>query len=427
MGCNWHADREQHTEVCFNRENLGPVDPSTVIEVSVWLNPHNKAELDALAKDLYNKSSPNYRHWLTKAELASRFAPTAAEAKTVQDFFTSNKLAVVKVGPDNFYVRGRGTVAAVSSAFHVSLNNYEFNGKTVRSNADDPYVTGAAAPLVGAVYGLDSNEFAHPLVSKNVLTGKKGKPASVNLSKGTLASGGGTTPSPFNVTCFTGTRSEVFSTGGSLPIGGYTGNGYTESPYGCGYTPAEIQTAYNLTGLYKEGFDGTGQTIVILDWCGSPTIAADANAFSTQFGLPALTSSNFSIIYTPTPSQCEAPDPEINIDVEWAHAVAPGAAITLVVPPSASFQDIDEGWFYAVDYQLGNVFSGSYGAEEYYVPSTILVTEDLIAEISATLGISSNFSSGDSGDFTFDYPEYYPASVVPRLMYRMRLRWAALA
>ncbi len=97
-----------------------------------------------------------------------------------------------------------------------------------------------------------------------------------------------------------------------------------------------IQAAYNLT-VYAEGFDGTGQTIGIIDWCGSPTIQNDANAFSAQFGLPALTSSNFAITYIPSPSTCDAPiRVEINIDVEWAHAVAPGANINLIVPPSAS-------------------------------------------------------------------------------------------
>jgi len=96
-------------------------------------------------------------------------------------------------------------------------------------------------------------------------------------------------------------------------------------------------TAYNLTGLYAEGFDGSGQTIAIIDWCGSLTITDDANAFSAQFGLPQLTSSNFNIIYTPTQSLCQATDQvEINIDVEWAHAIAPGANINLIVPPSAS-------------------------------------------------------------------------------------------
>jgi subtilase family serine protease len=60
---------------------------------------------------------------------------------------------------------------------------------------------------------------------------------------------------------------------------------------------------------------------------------------------------------------------------------------------------------------LGNVISGSYGSEEFYTPTAVLNEENLINEIAAAMGISANFSSGDSGDFTFDDPTVSPASV----------------
>jgi len=94
---------------------------------------------------------------------------------------------------------------------------------------------------------------------------------------------------------------------------------------------------------------------------------------------------------------------EINLDVEWAHAVAPGANINLIVPPSATFLDVDDAEFTAVTYGLANVISGSYGSPESFTPPNILDTENLIAEIAAISGISANFSSGDSGDFSFDF------------------------
>src|ERR1700676_4831306 len=58
-------------------KNLGTVDPSKTIDVSIWLNAHNRGEMDAVARDLYDRTSPNYRHWLTRSQIASRFAPTA--------------------------------------------------------------------------------------------------------------------------------------------------------------------------------------------------------------------------------------------------------------------------------------------------------------------------------------------------------------
>jgi subtilase family serine protease len=382
-----------------NAKNLGTENPSKTIEVSIWLNPHNRAEMDALAQDLYDRNSPNYRHWLTRSQIATRFAPSAEEAKTVQEFFESHNLKVVTVGSNNFFVRARGTVADVQTAFHVQLNNYQVGSKTIRANASDPYVDGAAGPLVRAISGLDTGEFEHPAMqrptilptSKSGFTTTAASPADSNF---------------YSSDCFDSVVSQKFSTNndGQLPIGTFTGNHLnlqSLTSAGCGYTPQPIQTAYNLTGLYAEGYTGTGQTIVILDWCGSSTIEADANAFSAKFGLPLLGSSNFSIIYTPTPSLCIAPDQtEINIDVEWAHAIAPGANIDLVVPPSANFQDVNQGEFYAVNYGLGNSISGSYGSVESETSSSELDTENLISEIAAVSGISTNFSSGDDGDYT---------------------------
>ena len=391
---------------------LGSEDPAKTIEVSVWLNPHNRSQLDALASQLYDKTSPNYRHFLSRSQFAARFAPTAAEAKTVQKFFEAHNLKVVKVGPHNFFVRARGTVGDVESAFHVQLNNYQVKDKVVRANDRDPFIDGAAAPLVKSVAGLDTGVFEHHYVARPI-------PPSISNSKAAVVTAS-ITPSDsgfYTNNLFNGVETETFSTNGDgeYPIATYSGNHLnlqTLTSPGVAYTPPEIQTAYNLTGVYAEGFDGTGQTIGIIDWYGSPTIQDDANAFSAYFGLPALTSSNFAITYIPAPSLNISPDQvEINIDVEWAHAVAPGANINLIVPPTAEFQDIDQAWYISLDDGLANVISGSYGAEELYVSTSELDNGNLISEIGDVLGISSNFSSGDYGDFTFGYPQYNPPSV----------------
>src|ERR1035441_10874174 len=43
-------------------KNLGSEDPTKIIDVSIWLNPHNRAEMDALASQLYDKSSRSEEH-----------------------------------------------------------------------------------------------------------------------------------------------------------------------------------------------------------------------------------------------------------------------------------------------------------------------------------------------------------------------------
>jgi subtilase family serine protease len=384
--------------------NLGHEDATKVIEVSVWLKMHQRNQFDALAQSLYDRTSANYHRWLKPQEIAARFAPTAQEVKTVREFLTSHNLSVVKTGPNNFYVRARGTVGDVERAFQVELNDYQFNGKIIRANSNDPVIEGAAEDLVAAVSGLDSAEFEHPMMARRALTSvKSGRTATAKTIAASPADSG-----PFSSQCFTATEKESFSTNGDgeLPIATYQGNKInlqSLTSAGCAYTPPAIQTAYNLTGLYSEGYNGAGQTIAIVDWCGSPTIRSDANAFSAQFGLPPLTSANFTITNT-APSLCQAPDQtEINIDVEWAHAVAPGANINLVVPPSADFQDVDEAEFDVVNYGLGTVLSGSFASPELYTAATELENESLISEMGAVAGISMNFASGDDGSYLLSY------------------------
>lgn len=377
-----------------------------MIDISVWLNLHNRAGFDSLYQELYDPNSSHYHDWLKRSDFVQQYAPTPAESATVSKYLASHGLTVTRVDPNNLFVRAQGTIAAVSSAFHVAINNYQFNGSVYRANAGDPVIDDApTAALVYAVAGLDNAQLTHPYTKAVAATAKTTGGPTAALSSMSASSGAGSIPS----NCFIGTATESIGTPGTYPYQVYWGNKYNSGNTGCGYTPAEIQTAYNLTGLYKEGYDGTGQTIVIIDWCGSPTIQADANAFSSRFGLPPINSSNFQIIQYPTPSTCAAEDPEINIDVEWAHAIAPGAHILLLVPPSATFVDIDETQYYAEVNGFGNVISGSYGAEEIYVGTAELENQNLISEIGAVFGISANFSSGDDGDFTYDVG--LPASI----------------
>jgi subtilase family serine protease len=385
-------------------KNLGPADSSKVINVSIWLKLHDPEALDSLTAELYDPSSPKFHQWLSHDEFAARFAPTAKEALAVEEFLSAHNLLVVEVGPNSMFVRARGTVAAVSKAFRVQMSNFELQGKTYFANTSEPFIEGPAAALVASVSGLHNLEYQHPLVARSVGQ-KTSKPGVVSMA---ADPGSGF----ISQNCFTAPAKETFDFG-SFPTATYLGNTYSAGApsAGCGYTPPEIQKAYDLNALYKDGFDGTGQTIVIIDWCGSPTIRQDVNTFSERFGLPALTPSTFQILNSSTPPTCGGPDPEINIDVEWAHAIAPGASIDLVVPPSASFQDVDIAEFYAIANHLGNVISGSYGSEEFFDPPSEVEVENLINEIAAVEGISANFSSGDGGDDTFDSPQFNPKSV----------------
>ncbi len=115
-----------------------------------------------------------------------------------------------------------------------------------------------------------------------------------------------------------------------------------------GYSPQQIRHAY---GLDTVSALGAGQVIAVVVAYGSATIQNDLAIFSSAFNLP-LTSSTLTIAYPsgPPTSADDAWALETAIDVEWAHALAPGAHILLVVTPTDSSFDMLGGVAYASAY-----------------------------------------------------------------------------
>ena len=88
---------------------------------------------------------------------------------------------------------------------------------------------------------------------------------------------------------------------------------------------------------------------------------------------------------------------EISLDVEWAHAVAPGAAITLVLAKSNEDADILSATKYAVDHNLGEVISQSFGEGETCMDPNLLKQQHAVFQAANAKGITLIASSGDQG------------------------------
>ncbi|HEX3999726.1 MAG TPA: S53 family peptidase [Pirellulales bacterium] len=129
------------------------------------------------------------------------------------------------------------------------------------------------------------------------------------------------------------------------------------------YTPAQIRAAYGFTGVSETG---AGQTIAIVDAYGDPTISADLHAFDQQFGLadPKLSVVN-ETGGSSLPAANSGWDMEISLDVEWAHAIAPGANILLVEASSANLSDLLTAVNYARNAAGVSVVSMSWGTSDF--------------------------------------------------------------
>jgi subtilase family serine protease len=393
-----------------NVQILGVEDPSKQIAVTFWLKQHNKAGLDEMVRQMYDRSSPNYHHWLTLKEYQARFAPSAADMTVVQQYLAGHNLHVVSTEKLNHAVTARGTVADIERAAGVQLNRASINGEVRRLSSGEPVIPGAAGKLVYAVQGLTDTRYKNHV--KRVIDPDTGKPeAPFPLSQL------GSSQQFFNADCLRDTQVHTFKTPGGGPYAVYSGTRYGikigKGPPNlppCGYDAQQVGKAYGLHHLFKEGLDGTGQTVVIVDAFGSDTITDDANAFAEINGLPPLTPSNFAIYYPTGPTNCGGNtcgwDVETSLDVEWSHSVAPGANIALVLALDNSSTNLDLSVLYAIAEGLGPVISNSYGIEEAFLATYDpgeLIVENNINETGAALGISVNFSSGDDGDFLLAY------------------------
>jgi len=391
-----------------SRQDLGPEDSSKQVTVTVWLHQHNKDAFDALVQQMYEKGSPQYHHWLTMEQYKATFAPTRKDAALVRDFLSGHNLSVSSTEKNNHYVTASGRISDVQDAFNVQINRFNVKGRIHQAPTSEPSVAGQASAVVAAVQVSDLTYSSNAAAAKDLDTGVPFR--GVQLTPGVNPNG-----LFFSANCFRSPETKTFTTGGGGPVAVYFGNRYganiTSAPPNlpsCGYDAAELQTAYGLKKAYSSGWNGAGQTIVIVDAFGSNTIVDDANTFSALNKLPALTSANFQIFTPNGPVNCGTAcvdgnwQFETTLDVEWAHSIAPGANIALVLTADNSLTNLDIGNLFAVENLLGNVLSNSFGIPEIALvdlfPSE-LVVENGISEIAAALGISQNISSGDDGDF----------------------------
>jgi subtilase family serine protease len=141
-----------------------------------------------------------------------------------------------------------------------------------------------------------------------------------------------------------------------------------------GLSPATIKSVY---GLSTSSTAGSGETVAVVDAYHDPTAESNLNTFSAQFGLPACTGSCFTQVDEDGNTNYPAVNPnwalEISLDIEWVHAIAPGADILLVEADSTSYSDMMAAEVYAGAHAIyvvntwgGAEFSGETAYDSYF-------------------------------------------------------------
>ncbi len=164
-------------------------------------------------------------------------------------------------------------------------------------------------------------------------------------------------------------------------------------------SPADLRTHYNVPSTLT----GAGQTIAIVDAPSSADVAADLATYSTYYNLPPCTAANGCFQqYTFTPPAGSTVDwgGEPDLDVQMAHAIAPGAKIILVTAASNSTDDLFAAVHYA--YSLPGVTAVSMS---FYAGVSQQAATDFYN--AATTGGAIAFSS--SGDGGYETTPQFPA------------------
>jgi subtilase family serine protease len=174
-------------------------------------------------------------------------------------------------------------------------------------------------------------------------------------------------------------------------------------------TPAQVRAAYGFNQITFGSVAGTGAgtTIAIVDAYNDPYIASDLDTFDKKYSINGGSQTLYQqygaatsvlTVAKPegTPANSSGWSGEIALDIEWAHAIAPGAKILLVEARSSSQSDLLAAVNYARAQPGVVAVSMSWGASEFSAETSASYQNDFTTPAGHT-GVTFVGASGDNG------------------------------
>jgi subtilase family serine protease len=402
-----------------------PTPAEELIEFDVGIQLKDQPGAEALAKEVTDPTNRRYRRYLSPRQWESRFSPSIKADREVVASLRAAGIKVLEVTPDRMTVIAEGTAEQIAAYFQTRLADYEVGEETVRLAATPLSAPANVAPLISGVRGV--NEI-------------HAKPANIT---GAEADGYGPwgwhghgpghhhgwPPQPEEEE----EAEEIAQPAGfrvGTPCSAYYGQkpATTLPPFGggfpdplpyavCGYKPAQLQGAYNLTSAIANGLDGSGVTVAITDAYVSPTLYSDAveyakrnqgttspwhhGSYASQQWRPGQFKQMIQRPFTKT-EECEASgwSGEQTLDVEAVHAMAPGAKVLYVGGRNCTvslYNAVQE----VVDGHLADIVTNSWSngpEEEEGETEESREAFNNVLLMAAGTGVGVQFSSGDEGD-----------------------------
>jgi Pro-kumamolisin, activation domain len=323
-------------------QSLGRLSGTNRLDLAVGLPLRNRLELANLLRQLYDPTSPAYRHFLTPDQFAQSFGPAEADYQAVIASLEAGGLTVTRTHDNRMLVDVAGTVAAIETAFQINLRVYQHprEARTFFAPDVDPSVDHRIRVL--HIAGLDN--YALPLPRSHR---QPAAPASQPIARD-----------------------------GSGPSASYLG--------------ADFRTAY-VPGI---SLTGTGQALGLVEFDGY--YPADITAYEKLAGLTSVPLKKVSIDgFDGIPDPSGSGNEEVALDIEMAISMAPGLSQVLVYEcsPSATTANVDDMFNRMATDNLAKQLSCSWGFD-------VDSTSRQVFQQFAAQGQSFFVASGDAGAFT---------------------------
>jgi len=342
----------------FDRGPAPAALPMERMQLVLTPSPEQQTALHALLDAQQDNSSASFHKWLTPEQFGEQFGPSDQDVQVVSSWLQSLGFQVNRVAKGRTVIEFSGTAELVRGAFHTEIHKYVVNGEEHWANATDPKIPEALAPVVAGVATLH-NFKAKPLYR----------------------------------------FSDKWPT-----VAGKGGRYYPEynGDQGRELAPADFATIYNIKPVYKAGIDGSGVTIGVVG--GAPILMQDIADFRKAFNLPKNPPQVVVNGTTPDYFQMEldlfGPDVEGTLDVSWAGAIAPNAAVKFILAPDTDTTDgLSLAEEYAVDNNDVDILTESFYRCESETTSTFAQMIGALREQAAAQGITWMVGSGDAGPY----------------------------
>jgi pseudomonalisin len=301
-------------------------------------DPSQDAALQELLRAQQDPVSPYYHQWLTPQAFGQRFGASQKDLSRIVFWLESHGMQVDEVPASRRSIVFSGSAGQVQSAFHTSIQKYSVQGESHFANATDVQIPQALAPVIHGVVSLHDFRSASQIVA----------------------------PAP-NYTAANGVHF---------------------------LAPQDWDVIYDVNPLFRQGLDGTGQSIAVL---GRVDVAlSDVRAFRSKTGLPA--NDPLMIVNGPDPGFPNCSDEaESALDVEWAGAIAKNATVKFVTSKSGATDGINLSAQYAVNNNVAPIVTLSYGLCEAAYSAAGNAFWNSLWQQAAAQGMSVFVSSGDSG------------------------------